>query len=151
MKSRTSRSRHEPPSDRVALFATFENLRKRQGRSKRLLTTYPLGFQPIGAGRPVQAIPAAFAPSPLARQEVSPPRVEGVGGLADQKLGIFQFTGHRCGTRSARTRGCLCDPCKGSVVVLGMPGGEREARAQAGGAGGAKPQEAVVIFPFWVK
>ena len=43
------------------------------------------------------------------------------------------FTGHRCGTRSARARGCLCDPCKGSVVALGMPGGEREARAQAEG------------------
>ena len=83
MNNQTSRLRHEPPCDRVAFFVTFQNLRKPQGRSERLETTYPLAFKSIGAGKPIQAIPAAFAPSSLVQLGISPPRVEGVGGLVD--------------------------------------------------------------------
>ena len=61
MKNQTSRLRHEPPCDRVAFFVTFQNLRKPQGRSERLETTYPLAFKSIGAGKPIQAIPSATA------------------------------------------------------------------------------------------
>ena len=83
MKIQTSRLRHEPPCDRVAFFVTFQNLRKAQGRSERLETTYPLAFKSIGAGKTHPGDPSSLCTLFSCSTGYFAPRVEGVGGLVD--------------------------------------------------------------------
>ena len=61
---------------------------------------------------------------------VSPPRVEGVGGLALEPLVLISMTDRCCGTRSARIWGDQLYPLGGLVMsCIGDAGWEREARA----------------------
>ena len=88
-----------------------------------------------------------FTP-PLVQQGVSPPRVEGVGGLADHQPAFFASLTIAAGHEVPALVAVFATPARGLLWCWGCREGsaKRGRRPEAGGAGGAKPQEAVLAL-----
>ena len=141
MKNHITQPRHEPPCGRVALFATSQNLRKPQGRSKKLMTTYPLvlnqSTQEDLFRQSQQTLYFTFYSTGYLT-----PSCRGGWGLVDRELMLVCFTCHRCGHFVSRNDGSPCYPCKGVYCCAGNAGwGARSAGA------GRRPKELVGRSP----